>query len=142
MTLSTSDGKYLVYHSDYNGVSWLQGGGDTDGLQESKDAMTNITFEKIAPSSSADGTLEQLFGYLAWYSKRGYDTGKNMDSYGYMVLKTDGSNYDGASAPFWNDGFSSAFVVEEVVDPSSMYRIVSTSQNKYLTIERYNEVNN
>ena len=142
MTLSTSDGKYLVYHSNYNGVSWLQGGGDTDGLQESKDAMTNITFEKIAPSSSADGTSEQLFGYLAWYSKRGYDTGKNMDSYGYMVLKTDGSNYDGASAPFWNDGYSSAFVVEEVVDPSSMYRIVSTSQNKYLTIERYNEVNN
>ena len=44
---------------------------------------------------------------------RGYDTGKNQDTYGYMVLKADGSDYDGASAPFWNANFSSGFAVEE-----------------------------
>ena len=56
---------------------------------------------------------EQIFGMLTWYGKRGFDTSKNNDCYGYMVLMTDGSNYDGASVPFWNDSYSSAFIVEE-----------------------------
>mgnify|MGYP006357303115 CR=1 FL=1 len=50
---------------------------------------------------------------VTWYSKRGYDTGKAKDAMGYMVLKADGSDYDGADAPFWNMNYSSAFLVEE-----------------------------
>ncbi len=114
VSLKTIDGKYLVYHSKYAGLSWLQGGGDTDGLQETKDDMTNITFAKMVNGNKVEATDdEQIFGMLTWYGKRGYDTGKSEDCYGYMVLMTDGSNYDGASVPFWNDGYSSAFIVEE-----------------------------
>ena len=142
VTLQTADGKYLVYHSNYNGVNWLQNGGDTDGLQESEDEMTKITFAKMQNGGNVSATgNKQIFGLLTWYGKRGYDTGKNEESYGYMVLKTDGSNYDGASAPFWNDNFSSGFLVEKVTAPSAQYRIKSVSQNKYLNIETYNANN-
>ena len=142
VTLQTADGKYLVYHSSYNGVSWLQNGGDTDGLQESEDEMTKITFAKMSNGGQvAANDNKQIFGLLTWYSKRGYDTGKNEECYGYMVLKTDGSNYDGASAPFWNDNFSSGLLLEKVVEPSTQYRIKSVSQNKYLNIEAYNANN-
>ena len=139
VTLTTNDGKYLVYHSSYNGVNWLQGNGDTDGLQDSEDEMTKITFAKMSNGGQvAANDNEQIFGLLTWYSKRGYDTGKNEECYGYMVLKADGSNYDGASAPYWNDNYSSAFLVEKVATPAVQYRIKSVSQNKYLNIEAVN----
>jgi hypothetical protein len=114
VTLMTIDGKYLVYHTKYAGVNWLENGGSTTGLQDAKDKMTNITFAKMANGGNvAADNDQQVFGLLTWYSLRGYDTGKNEDSYGYMVLKADGSDYDGASAPFWNANFSSGFAVEE-----------------------------
>ena len=139
VSLKTNDGKYLVYHSNYNGVSWLQNGGDTDGLQNTKDDMTKITFAKMQNGNSVKASDNgDIFGLLTWYGKRGYDTGKNEDSYGYLVLKTDGSNYDGATVPFWDDTYSSALLVEKVVEPSAQYRIKSVSQNKYLNIEAVN----
>ena len=142
VTLTTNDGKYLVYHSSYNGVNWLQNGGDTDGLQESENEMTKITFAKMQNGGNvAANDNKQIFGLLTWYSKRGYDTSKNEECYGYMVLKTDGSNYDGASAPFWNDNYSSGLLVEKVVEQGALYRIKSVSQNKYLNIEAYNANN-
>ena len=142
VTLQTVDGKYLVYHSSYNGVSWLQNGGDTDGLQDNKDEMTNITFAKMQNGGNvAANDNKQIFGLVTWYGKRGYDTGKNEDCHGYMVLKADGSNYDGANAPFWNDNYSSGLLVEQVAEPSAQYRIKAVTQNKYLNIEAYNANN-
>ena len=142
VSLQTVDGKYLVYHSSYNGVSWLQNGGDTDGLQDNKDEMTNITFAKMQNGGNvAANDNKQIFGLVTWYGKRGYDTGKNEDCHGYMVLKADGSNYDGANAPFWNDNYSSGLLVEQVAEPSAQYRIKAVTQNKYLNIEAYNANN-
>ena len=139
ITLITNDGRYLVYHTKYAGVNWLQNGGDTDGLQDEENDMTKITFAKIQNINNvAANDNKQIFGMLTWYSKRGYDTGKNEDSYGYMVLKSDGSDYDGANAPFWNDNYSSAFLVEKVVEAPVQYRIKSVSQDKYLNIEAVN----
>ncbi len=139
VTLTTNDGKYLVYHTKYAGVNWLQNGGDTDGLQDEENDMTKITFAKIENINNvAANDNKDVFGMLTWYSKRGYDTGKNEECYGYMVLKSDGSDYDGATAPFWNDNYSSAFLVEKVVEAPVQYRIKSVSQNKYLNIEAVN----
>ena len=139
VTLTTNDGKYLVYHTKYAGVDWLQNRGDTDGLQDEENDMTKITFAKIENINNvAANDNKDVFGMLTWYSKRGYDTGKNEECYGYMVLKSDGSDYDGANAPFWNDNYSSAFLVEKVVDAPVQYRIKSVSQNKYLNIEAVN----
>ena len=114
VAMKTNDGKYLVYHSKYAGVNWLQNGGNTKGFQDEKSEMTNITFAKLAAGGNVSATNAEVFGLLSWYGMRGYDTGKNENTYGYMVLKTDGSDYDGASAPFFNNNFSSAFILEEV----------------------------
>ena len=142
VSLKTNDDKYLVYHSSYNGVSWLQNGGDTDGLQANKDEMAKITFAKMLNGNNvAANDNKQIFGLLTWYGKRGYDTSKNEDCYGYMVLKADGSNYDGASAPFWNDNYSSGLLIEKVAEPTAQYRIKAVTQNKYLNIEAYNANN-
>lgn len=129
VSLKTNDGKYLVYHSKYAGVNWLQNNGNTTGLQTEKNDMSNITFEKMLPSSSVVGTAEQLFGYLAWKGIRGYRTDNGNPHVGYMVLKTGGDDYDGADAPFWNDGFSSAFRVEEYAVPDGIEE-VSGDENK------------
>ena len=116
VSLKTNDGKYLVYHSKYAGVSWLDNGGDTDGFQDAKDAMADITFAKLQNGGKvAASSNEAVFGLLSWYGLRG--TEKGTEKYGYMVLKTDGSDFDGADAPFWNDNFSSAFRVEEAAAP-------------------------
>ena len=112
-TFQTNDGKYLVYHSKYAGLGWLEGG-STTGLQDELSDMTDITLQKMVNGNKVEAVdNEQIFGLVTWYSKRGYDTGKAKDAMGYMVLKTDGSDYDGADAPFWNMNFSSAFLVEE-----------------------------
>ena len=112
-SFQTNDGKYLVYHSKYAGVNWLEGG-STTGLQDELSDMTDITLQKMVNGNKVEAVdNEQIFGLVTWYSKRGYDTGKAQDAMGYMVLKTDGSDYDGADAPFWNMNYSSAFLVEE-----------------------------
>ena len=112
-TFQTNDGKYLVYHTKYAGLNWLEGG-STTGLQDELSDMTDISLQKMVNGNKVEAVdNEQIFGLVTWYSKLGYDTGKAQDAMGYMVLKTDGSDYDGADAPFWNMNYSSAFLVEE-----------------------------
>lgn len=114
-SIKTIDGNYLVYHSKYSGINWLVGNGNVVGFQAEKDRMSHIKFEKLVPSSNVVATPVDIFGYMAWKSARGVRTNNGAWEIGYMVLKTDGSDYDGASAPFWNDGYSSAFLIEEYV---------------------------
>ena len=111
-TFQTNDGNYLVYHSKYAGVSWLQGASIT-GFQAEKDDMTNITLAKLSKGNNVAATDEQVFGLVSWYSMRGVRSDNGANEMGYMVLKADGSDFDGATAPFWNDNYSSAFLVEE-----------------------------
>ena len=112
-TFQTNDGNYLVYHSKYAGVNWLQGGANTTGFQAEKDDMTNITLAKLSKGNNVAATDEQVFGLVSWYSMRGVRSDNGANEMGYMVLKADGSDFDGATAPFWNDNYSSAFLVEE-----------------------------
>ena len=144
-TFQTNDGNYLVYHSKYAGVNWLQGGGSTTGFQAEKDDMTNITLAKLSAGGNVSATAEQMFGLVSWYGKRGYNTSKNADEMGYMVLKADGSDFDGATAPFWNDNFSSAFQVEETelaetpVEPEAL-ELVSIEPADGAQITEFNTV--
>ena len=128
VSLKTIDGKYLAYHNKYAGLSWLQNGGNTKGFQDTKDELANITFAKIANGGNVAATNDkQLFGLLSWSGIRGIRTDNGNNENGYMVLKTDGSDYDGASAPFFNDNYSSAFLLEEVeiVKPVEPLEVVS-----------------
>lgn len=114
-SMKTIDGNYLVYHSTYGGIKWLADSGNVVGFQAEKDRMTHIKFEKLVPSPYVVATPVDIFGYMAWKSARGVRADNGAWENGYMVLKTDGSDYDGANAPFWNDGYSSALLIEEYV---------------------------
>ena len=104
ISLKTIDGKYLVYHDNGQGGA----GRNEHGFQDGKDIMSKITFEKILNGNNvAADSNEQLFGCLCWKSKRSDDKGT-----GYIVVKTNGT-YDAAGAPFFNDNFSSAILLEE-----------------------------
>lgn len=124
-SLKTIDGNYLVYHSKYSGINWLEGNGNVVGYQAEKNEMSHIKFEKLVPSSHVVAEPVDIFGFMAWKSYRGKRTNGNWEL-GYMVLKADGSDYDGASAPFWNDGYSSAFLIEEYVAGETAIEEVQT----------------
>lgn len=130
MSFKTADGKYLVYHSNYNGVTWLQDNGNTTGLQDSKDELTHIKLEKLVPSAYVVAEYADVFGMLAWHSYRGIDTRTNTWADGYVVILSSGANYDGAGAPFWNDGYTSAFRVEEYVESETAIESVETATEK------------
>lgn len=115
-SFKTNDGNYLVYHSKYSGITWLEGNGSTTGFQSEKNVMTHISLEKILPSQYVVGEYSDLFGLMAWQSYRGWHLTNNTWVAGYVVMLTNGTDYDGATAPFWNDGYSSAFMVEEYVE--------------------------
>ncbi len=71
---------------------------------------------------------------MTWYSKRGYDTGKGQDAYGNVVIKSDFSDYDGAAAPFFNNNYTSAFLLDEVEGfelPTIAFDSVSVAQGEY-----------
>ncbi|MBQ2787605.1 MAG: hypothetical protein IJF00_06585, partial [Bacteroidaceae bacterium] len=125
-SFKTGDDKYLVYHSNYNGVNWLRDNGNTTGFQDGKDEMTHIKLEKLVPSSYVVAQPADVFGCLAWNSYRGWHATNNVWSNGYVVILSNGTNYDGASAPFWNDGYTSAFRVEEYVEGETAIEEIKT----------------
>ena len=112
VALKTVDGNYLVFcskNATFGGIT----DGNTQGFQSELNAMAKLTFAKIANGGSVSANNnEQLFGLLSWNSLRGHkDTGEELT--GYMVIKTSDATYDGAGAPFFNDNFSSALLLEE-----------------------------
>ena len=144
-TFQTNDGNYLVYHSKYAGVSWLQGA-STTGFQAEKDDMTNITLAKLSAGNNVSATDEQVFGLVSWYSVRGVRNDNGANEMGYMVLKADGTDFDGATAPFWNDNFSSAFLVEETevatpeVPETPALELVSVSPEDNANLSAFDKV--
>lgn len=111
-SFKTNDGNFLVYHNQLTSTNPHTGFATAEG------GMTKITLEKLSNSSAnvvADSQAD-LFGLLAWKSLRSTTATDN----GYMVIKYGDKGtpletpvYDGASAPFFNGNFSSAFRVEE-----------------------------
>ena len=112
VALKTVDGNYLVFCSK-NATFGSITDGNTQGFQSELNAMAKLTFAKIANGNNVQANNnEQLFGLLSWNSLRGHkDTGEELT--GYMVIKTSEVVYDGAGAPFFNDNFSSAILLEE-----------------------------
>ena len=112
VALKTVDGNYLVFCSK-NATFGSITDGNTQGFQSELNAMAKLTFAKIANGGSVSANNnEQLFGLLSWNSLRGHkDSGEELT--GYMVIKTSDATYDGAGAPFFNDNFSSAILLEE-----------------------------
>ena len=105
LTFIADNGQYLLYRDGTASAA----GNARYGIQAYEDEYTQISLIRIIPTSYAIAdTYEDFWGYVAWYSKRSEARG-----YGCIVTKTDGSGFDGASAPFYNDGFTSAIRVTE-----------------------------
>ena len=111
ISLKTIDGKYLVYH-DKNGQTKVTDA-NYQGFQDGKDKRANITFTKIVNGGSvaANGN-EQLFGLLYWNGLRGHNSNGG-EVYGAIVVKTSDRTFDAADAPYFNDTYSSAILLEE-----------------------------
>ena len=113
----TSDGAYYLAYPTIGGKSWLDGE-STSGLEATSGKVTKFNVNKILSGGSVSATNEALFGLVRMDGWRGYDNGKNVDSYGPIVVKHSAQIFDGANDAFYNENFTSAFRVEEVEEPA------------------------
>ncbi len=107
-----ADGRYLVFRGADSGGS-SNGYNSNKGYASSYVKAAEMSIEKVK-GSNVSGTPEQLFGQVAMWGVRADGT-----SVGYFVVKN-GTTYDGAGAPYYNDTFSSALLVEECGTPDGL----------------------
>lgn len=103
----SEDGYYLIW-SGRNLSNGLVGYNSGLGYSKEYDASyCNLTIEKMV----AGNNVESFSGTYYTVKGKRLDNGNNNDV--YFVIKN-GGTFDGASAPFYNSNYSSAFVIEEV----------------------------
>ena len=119
----TPQGKFFRNHSKYAGLDWMSEA-STTGLSDSYDArFNNITVAKMTGDEKTSAALEDLFGFVTFYSVRGYDTGKKADAIGYTIIKTDGSDYDGGANQYFDSANTCAIRMIEVDTPTNFFPI-------------------
>lgn len=122
-----NDGKFLTYKGYYNAA--VNGNkGYTDGYTKVEYSYTDkagasqttsfypqlFTLPKLANGSNASGVDD---AYLCLLGQRANNDNAANDV--YYVIKGN-SNFDGGSAPYFNDTYSSAFLFEEVSYPNTV----------------------
>lgn len=122
-----NDGKFLTYKGGYNAA--VNGNkGYTDGYIKVEYSYTDnagasqttsfypqlFTLPKLANGSNASGVDD---AYLCLLGQRANNNNAANDV--YYVIKGN-SNFDGGSAPYFNDTYSSAFLFEEVSYPNTV----------------------
>lgn len=116
----SEDGYYLIW-SGRNLSNGLVG--YNSGLGYSKEynaSYCNLTIEQMV----AGNNVESFSGTYYTVKGKRLDNGNNNGV--YFVIKN-GGTFDGASAPFYNSNFSSAFVIEEVeVEGGDVVETVAT----------------
>lgn len=115
-TYQTADGNYLIFSgrnlSDENNRGYNSGKGFLTSYESEK---CDLTVEKMV----AGGNVESFTG--EYYTikgqrefKKDWATSTAIEQ-AYFVIKSDGK-FDGATAPYYNSNYSSAFVIEEVIN--------------------------
>ena len=122
----TSDGAYYLAYPTIGGKDWLDGE-STSGLEATSGKVTKFNVNKILSGGSVSATNEALFGLVRMDGWRGYDNGKNIDSYGPIVVKHSAQTFDGANDAFYNENFTSAFRVEAVEDATGVDEVKAES---------------
>lgn len=122
-----NDGKFLTYKGRFNAA--VNGNkGYTDGYTKVEYSYTDeagasqttsfypqlFTLPKLANGSNASGVDD---AYLCLLGQRANNNNAANDV--YYVIKGN-SNFDGGSAPYFNDTYSSAFLFEEVSYPNTV----------------------
>ena len=107
------NGEYYLAYPTIGGKAWLDNESVT-GLETEKLQVTEFDIVKILAGGNVSTDNYTLFGYVALNGYRGYDNGKHADAYGPIVVKHSANTFDGASAPYFNENFTSAFRIDEV----------------------------
>ena len=130
----TLDGAYYLAYPSFGGKSWLDGESLTGLEAESADVtMFNVT--KILAGGNVEATNEALFGLVKMDGYRGWHNSNLKDELGPIVVKHSALSFDGASAPYYNANFTSAFRIEEVnSDPVVITSVAQLSNNRLYTI--------
>ena len=120
----TPEGKYLIWKGP-NGTEgfWLwaktHGYNDNKGYLDSYESTyCDLVIEKLKKGGhvSAQSNAD-LFGMVAIKGMR-----YSRNEYGYFVITTNGT-FDAGQTPYYDDSFSSAFMIEEVAaTPANLYR--------------------
>ena len=138
----TSDGAYYLAYPTIGGKSWLDGE-SLNGLEATSGKVTKFNVNKILAGGSVSATNEALFGLVRMDGWRGYDNGKNIDSYGPIVVKHSAQTFDGANDAFYNENFTSAFRVEEVEQAAEVVEpleVVSITPADGETVEKLEQI--
>ena len=121
----TADGAYYLAYPTLGGKGWLDNESET-GLEAESAQVTKFNINKILGGNNVAAQNSALLGLVTLDGYRGYDNGKNVDSYGPIVVKHSALTFDGANAPFYNENFTSAFCIEEteiVVEPLTVVAV-------------------
>ena len=126
----TADGAYYLAYPTLGGKGWLDNESET-GLEATSSRVTKFNINKILAGGEVAASNEALLGLVQMDGYRGYDNGKYVDSYGPIVVKHSAATFDGASAPYYNENFTSAFCIEEsevVVTPLSVVAVTPAEE--------------
>ena len=107
----TLDGIYYLAYPTIGGKNWLDGESVT-GLEKESGEVTKFNVNKILAGGEVKTTNDLLFGLIKMDGYRGYDNGKYVHTYGPIIVKHSATAFDGASAPYYNENFTSAIRIE------------------------------
>ena len=110
----TSDNIYYLAYPTIGGKSWLDNESLT-GLETVSGNVTKFNINKIVAGGNVSATNEALFGLIKMDGCRGYHNSENRNVYGPIVVKHSANTFDGAETPYYNENFTSAFRIEEVI---------------------------
>lgn len=126
-----NEGKYLVWRGNGNNPGTNSHKGYVDSYDYTADGFndwTHITIAKMVAGGYVTGTQADLFGYMTFKGRRLGNAG-NKDEFAYTVLMSNG--YSQANAPFFNDTYSSALLIEDATYPNNVnLATVSASDTK------------
>ena len=104
-----NDGKYMIWRASVNG--YTDGTGVRDAYHGEDRFLTDITIAKMTSGNNITGDLSTT-RYVTISANR---PDKNNVETGYVVVKKNSGSpvFDGAGAAYYNNDFSSAFIMEE-----------------------------
>ena len=116
-TFQTPDGNYLIFSgrdlSDSNNRGYNSGKGFLTSYESAKCDLTVATMVAGGKVESFTGSYVTITG-LRDFTKKVLFTSTTTQKQAYFVITPDGK-FNGADDPYFNDSYSSAFLIEEVV---------------------------
>lgn len=126
-----NEGKYLVWRGNDAGTNSIKGYVDSyDYTADGFNDWTHITIAKMVAGGYVTGTQADLFGYMTFKGRRLGNAG-NKDEFAYTVLMSNG--YSQANAPFFNDTYSSALLIEDATYPNNVKLTALTGADTKVT---------